>query len=96
MVEREPQPDSRPDETADSAALTSRTMRHASALARAGDFRAARRLLRRRRAELRPSDRIRLDALDRSFRLDPAALVVASMVLIALVLIGGSTLFPSS
>jgi len=96
MADSDPQPFSRPDDAPDSAALTSLTMRQASVLASAGDVRAARQLLRRRRANLRPSDRIRLDALARSFRLDPAALAVAGMTLIALVLIGSSTLFPYS
>ncbi len=96
MAERDPQADSRPDAAHDSATLTSRTMRQASALAHGGDFRAARRLLQQRRAALRPSDRIRLDALAGSFRLDPAALAVAGVTLIALVSIGSATLFPSS
>ena len=64
----------------------------ASDLARRGDFRLARNAIARARGK-KASDDVRLDALDRSFRLDPAVVLVVALTSAVLALIAALTLF---
>ena len=92
MEKREPQPD---DETADvpRADPVARAMAQASQAATRGDFATAREALARTRDRVSPADRTRLDALDRSFHIDRAALVIIAVTAAVLVTISLSTLF---
>ena len=65
----------------------------ASALARGGDFRAARRILARSKTGATPEQSARIDALDRSFRLDRAVLVVVATTAAILAVVASLTLF---
>jgi len=68
-------------------------MGRASWAAMRGDFKSAREIISRTRERVRPGDRTRLDALDRSFRVDRAALVAIGLTAAILLTIGLVTLF---
>ncbi len=68
-------------------------MARASQAALQGDFSTARAALKQTRDRVPPADRLRLDALDRSFRLDRVALVVVGLTAAVLLAIGLATLF---
>lgn len=92
MDARELKEESEPERVEPTDPVTA-SMAQASLDALRGDFRSARQTLSRTRARVPPSDQTRLDALDSSFRVDPAVLVVIGLTAIALLVIGLSTLF---
>lgn len=92
MEAREPKEESGPAAGGRADPVAS-AMTRASQAARRGDFGTARAALKRTRDQVSQPDQTRLDALDRSFRLDRAALVVIGLTTAALVAIGLSTLF---
>ena len=71
----------------------SRTLAQASSHATQGDFRSARLAIDRARTQADPIDQERLDAFDRSFRLDRALCVVAAATLAAHIVIAALSLF---
>ncbi len=77
----------------DASDAVSRALAQASSHARQGDFRSARLTIERARTQVDPIDRERLDAFDRSFRLDRAACVVVAVTLVALAVIALLSLF---
>jgi len=92
MEAREPKEDSGPAAGEQADPVTS-AMTRANQAALRGDFGTARAELKRTRSRVSQPDQTRLDALDRSFRVDRAALVVIGLTIAVLVVIGLSTLF---